>query len=218
MNPLEVHEAQFRAILDGDRQGAEATARQAVDQEFDLLACVEHGFIRGIREVGRLFEEGEYFLPELIQGAEAMSAAMSVLQPHFGSNEIAIRPSACVILGTVSGDIHDLGKTLVGTLLKANGYRVVDLGQSVPDERFVEAILQEQADVLGLSALLTTTMPGQSRVIRLLEEQGLRDQVNVLVGGAPVTREHAAEIGADGYAPNAALALEEVARLTEGQP
>jgi corrinoid protein of di/trimethylamine methyltransferase len=215
MDEHELHEVQYRAIVDGDRKGAEQAAREAVAQHIDLMACVEHGFARGIREVGRLFGTGDYFLPELIQGAEAMSVAMVILRPHFGNGGAAAETRSCVVLGTVSGDIHDIGKTLVRSLLEAHGYRVVDLGQSVPDQRFADAVRQEQASILGLSALLTTTMPGQRRVIRLLEQQGLRDQVAVLVGGAPVTREFAADIGADGYAPNAVLALEEVHRLIE---
>jgi len=215
MDEQELHEVQYRAVVDGDRKGAEQAARAAVEQHVDLMACMERGFARGISEVGRKFGTGDYFLPELIQGAEAMSAALRILQPHFGSDGKKAGSSACIVLGTVSGDIHDIGKTLVRSLLEARGYRVVDLGQSVPDERFVEAIQREQASILGLSALLTTTMPGQRRVIRLLEQAGLRDQVAVLVGGAPVTREFAADIGADGYAPNAVGALEEVHRLIE---
>lgn len=204
---------QQQAILAGDTELAVRLAHEALTTGADLLACIDRGFVAGIREVGRLWAEGEYFLPELVQGAEAMKAAMAVLRPELLKlgTEHEQRPQ--VVLGTVKGDIHDIGKSLVGTVFEANGFEVVDLGRDVTDEVFVEAVEKSGAQILGMSALLTTTMPGQGRVIELLKERGLREGLVVLVGGAPVTRRFADQIGADGYAANAMAALAEARRL-----
>jgi len=215
MEARELFERQRQAVLDGDAARAAALAREAVSSGADPQACVDRGYVAGIREVGRLFEEGELFLPELMQGADAMKSAMDVLRPELlRARGGGAASGPAVVIGTVQGDIHDIGKMLVATMLEAHGFRLVDLGSDVPDARFVEAAEREASPLLALSALLTTTMPGQGRVIALLRERGLRDRVRVLVGGAPVTRGYAAEIGADGYAPSAVEAVAEARRLT----
>jgi len=209
----ELLEKQRQAILAGDTERAVELAHEALATGADLLACIDDGFVAGIREVGRLWTEGEYFLPELVQGAEAMTAAMAVLRPELLKLGSGYEQRTQVVLGTVKGDIHDIGKSLVGTVFEANGFEVVDLGRDVPDEVFAETVESSGARILGMSALLTTTMSGQQRVIDLLKERGLREGLVVLVGGAPVTRRFAEEIGADGYAANAMAALAEARRL-----
>ena len=213
MDLRDLLEEQRRAVLAGDTERAVELAREALATGADVLVCIDDGFVAGIREVGRLWAEGEYFLPELVQGAEAMKAAMAVLRPELRKLGAGREQRTRVVLGTVQGDIHDIGKSLVGTVLEANGFEVVDLGRDVPDEAFVDEVASSGPRMLGLSALLTTTMSGQGRVIELLRERGLRDAVVVLVGGAPVTRRFAEEIGADGYAANAMAALLEARRL-----
>lgn len=213
MDHSDLHERQRQAILDGETELAVALAQEAIDVGADLGDCVDCGFAKGIREVGRLWEEGEYFLPELVQGADAMKAAMAVLRPEFLKDGDGTREQHKVVLGTAAGDIHDIGKALVGTILEANGFVVVDLGKDVANETFVEAVVSETPAVLGMSALLTTTMPRHSEVIELLEERGLRDQVKVIVGGAPLTRAFADGIGADDYGANAMEALSVVRKL-----
>ncbi len=207
---------QRQAVLDGRVDEAVAAAREAVTAGVDLNECIEEGYVAGIREVGRLWEEGEYFLPELMQGADAMKAAMGVLRPAF----LAVNPGGVsgpkVVIGTVKGDIHDIGKTLVATFLEANGFVVNDLGRDVSAERFVDAVENDGAELVCLSALLTTTMPAQGDVVEMLKEKGLRSTVKVLVGGAPVTRAGAGQIGADGYAANAVSAVAEARRLAGG--
>lgn len=213
MDHRELHERQRQAVLDGEMDLAVKLAQEAIEVGADLGDCVDHGFARGIREVGRLWEEGEYFLPELVQGADAMKAAMAVLRPEFLNSRSDAREQHKVLLGTAAGDIHDIGKALVGTILEANGFLVVDLGKDVANETFVEAVLSETPAVLGVSALLTTTMPRHAEVIELLKERGLRDQVKVILGGAPLTRAFAEEVGADAYAANAMEALSEIRKL-----
>jgi corrinoid protein of di/trimethylamine methyltransferase len=213
MNMQELLTAQKQSILDGDQEAAVRLASEAVEAGADPSRCIEEGYAAGIQEVGRLWEEGEYFLPELVQGADAMKAAMQTLRPALLKDKTDAAPGSKVVIGTIAGDIHDIGKTLVATILEANGFEVIDLGADVPISEFVDRAEAEQARIIGLSALLTTTMSGQGQLIQLLRERGLRDRFSVLVGGAPVTRAYAEEIGADGYAPNAMAALDEARRL-----
>jgi corrinoid protein of di/trimethylamine methyltransferase len=196
-----------RAVLDGDREGAVRLAREALERGIDPVEIVEKGFAAGIREAGCRWEEGVYFLPELAFSAEAMKAAMDVVQPSLLKDPSRGISKGTVIIGTIQGDIHDIGKTLVATMLAANGYRVIDLGSDVAYGRFVEEAKNNQADLVCMSALLTTTMVGQKEVIRLLGNAGLRRRVRVLVGGAPTNGAWAGEIGADGYAENAVEAV-----------
>jgi corrinoid protein of di/trimethylamine methyltransferase len=177
-------------------------AQQALDQGLDPLECINRGLSPGIDRVGELFATGEYFLPDLIIGGDAMKAALDVLEPALAggqSREILGQ----VVLGTVEGDLHEIGKTLVGTMLTANGFRVTDIGVDKPAADFVAAVKDSGATLVGASALLTTTMLHQQEVIEALKEAGLRDQVKVMIGGAPVTENWAEKIGADGYAEDA---------------
>ena len=203
-----------QAVIDGEPDDAEELAKQALDQSLDPLICINEGLTKGIQRVGYLFASGEYFLPELIIGAEAMKRALAVLEPAMvgdQSREVVGR----VVLGTVEGDMHEIGKTLVGTMLIANGFKVIDIGVDQSADQFVAAVKENDADMVGASALLTTTMLQQKKLIEALEEAGLRDQVKVMVGGAPVTESFASEIGADGYAEDAISAVDLAFRLVD---
>ncbi len=197
-----------QAILDGDAGGAETLAGKALSEKYPVLEVIEKGFVAGIREVGRLWEEGTMFLPELVMGAEAMKKAMAVLQPALEGAGGAGSSLGHVVIGTIEGDIHDIGKTLVATMLSANGFEITDLGADVPAGRFVDEAVEKGAGCIAISALLTTTMHGQRKVIEELENREVRGKVRVLVGGAPCNDEWAKEIGADGYAGDAVAAVQ----------
>ncbi len=194
-------------ILGGDSARAYELARRAMEEKCPPLEVIENGFVKGIKEVGRLWEEGSLFLPELVMAAEAMKKAMAVLQPALEGQAAAPSAQGHVVIGTIEGDIHDIGKTLVATMLSANGFEITDLGADVPVERFVEEAENVKADCIAISALLTTTMNGQKRVIERLEERSMRQKVRVVVGGAPCSEEWAREIDADGYAGDAVGAV-----------
>ncbi len=196
-----------QAIIDGDAERSWELARLTLERGMDVLEVVEKGFVEGIREVGRLWEDGELFLPELVIGADAMKKAMGVHRPALAGGEGGPDKLGHVVIGTIEGDIHDIGKTLVATMLSANGFEVTDLGADVPVAKFVETAADKGADWIAISALLTTTMPGQKKVIEQLEAKSLRGDVKVMVGGAPCSSEWAAEIGADGYAGDAVAAV-----------
>ncbi|MGB8953280.1 MAG: corrinoid protein [Candidatus Aminicenantales bacterium] len=217
MEPEDLWKRMEQSIIEGNKEDAESLAREAVEKKRNLLEAVERGFVPGIQKVGDLWEKGEYFLPELITSAECMKAAMAVLQPELEKARIKTPSTGRVIIGTVAGDIHDIGKNLVASMLSANGFEVTDLGADVPLEQFGEKALEKKADFICLSALLTTTMLGQRRVIEMLREKNLRKQFMVLVGGAPVTEKWAEDIGADGYAENAVAAVHLARRLVQGQ-
>jgi len=195
-----------QAILDGDHDLARSLASRALADGFDLLETIDQGFSPGIREAGKRWEDGVYFLPELAFSAEAMKAAMTVLLPALKEQTRQSTSKGRVVIGTVQGDIHDIGKTLVATLLSANGYEVIDLGADVPHERFIESVVEHKPDYLCMSALLTTTMVGQRHVIEQLEQKDLRAGVRIVVGGAPTSETWARDIGADGHASSAAAA------------
>jgi len=194
------------AVVEGDATRARALAEQLVAAGDDLMAAVEHGFAAGIRRVGELWEEGEYFLPELVQGAEAMKAAMAVIVPALARERAGELSRGRVVLGTVKGDLHDIGKGLVGVLLAAHGFEVHDLGHDVAVERFVERARALEADVVAASALLTTTMPEQRRLAEAIAAAAWIKRPRLLVGGAPTSRAWADSIGA-GWAENALRAV-----------
>jgi corrinoid protein of di/trimethylamine methyltransferase len=209
----ELFKQMAQAVIDGDDEEAEALAQQALDQGVDALDCINQGYTVGMDEVGELFSTGEYFLPDLILGGEAMKAALAVLEPALKAAGQEREVLGHVVLGTVKSDIHEIGKSLVGTMLSANGFEVYDLGIDIESEVFVEKAREYKADIVALSALLTTTMLHQREVIEHLAEAGLRDQVKVMVGGSPVTQGWAEQIGADGFAEDAATAVVEAKRL-----
>lgn len=201
------------AVLKGNRDRCAQLASDALANQCEILDVIENGFSLGIRRAGELWEQGEYFLPELAFSAESMKAAMDVLQPALLEDESVVDSRGLVIIGTVQGDIHDIGKTLVATMFAANGYRVIDLGADVAYERFIEEARPHQSSLVCMSALLTTTMAGQKTVIDKLNREGLRENVKVLVGGAPATAIWAEEIGADAYADNAVEAVKKAKSL-----
>jgi corrinoid protein of di/trimethylamine methyltransferase len=208
----ELFESLTQAVIDGEEEEAEALVKQALEQGVDPLACINEGLMKGIEEVGELFSNGTYFLPELIQGAGAMKAALEILEPHLVGKEQR-QVVGKVVLGTVAGDQHEIGKTLVGTMLTANGFQVFDIGVDRKADDFVAAIEEHGADIVGASALLTTTLLENKRLIDSIVEAGLRDKVKVIIGGAPVTAEFAKEIGADGYADDAIAAVNVARKL-----
>jgi trimethylamine corrinoid protein len=203
------------AIVSGDRAVAAALAAEAVGSGLDLTEVIEKGYVPGLQKVGELWERGEYFLPELIGSAESMKAAMAVLEPELRRKKIEVRTGGKIIIGTVEGDIHDIGKNLVASMLQAGGFEVHDLGADVKLERFIEQAEAVGAGTICLSALLTTTMSNQKRFIGLLRDKGLRAKYKVIVGGAPASRKWADEIGADGYAENAIAAVKLMKSLAE---
>ena len=200
-----------RCILDGNASQAADLARACLDAGLDPLQALDP-FVAAIRHAGDLFEEGEFFLPQLLLASDAMKAALAVIFPGSGAAASPLSRGT-VLAGTVQGDIHEIGKNLVCALLSANGFRVIDLGGDVHLDTFLDQARQLQPDLLALSALLTTTMMQQKNLIVRLQETGLRGQVKVMVGGAPVTADWARSIGADGYAPDAARAVDEALRL-----
>ena len=195
-----------QAVIDGDVEEARRLARAWAESGADPLEAVEHGFAEGIRRVGELWEEGEYFLPELIQGAEAMKAALETLRPWLGATRGGTGRKGCVVIGTVQGDLHDIGKSLVATMLSAHGFEVHDLGSDVPVARFVKEARLHGADIVAASALLTTTMVAQRDLARAVRDAGLTPPPRILIGGAPTTPEWAAEVGAF-HAENALRAV-----------
>jgi len=204
-----------QAVIDGEAEEAGEVARQALDQNLDPLICINEGLTKGIERVGELFASGEYFLPELILGADAMKkVALDILEPAMVDDQ-AREVVGRVVMGTVEGDMHEIGKTLVSTMLTANGFKVFDIGVDQSTEIFIDAIKENDAEIVGASALLTTTMQQQRKLIEAIEEAGLRDRVKVIVGGAPVTESFAAEIGADGYAEDAISAVDLAFRLID---
>jgi corrinoid protein of di/trimethylamine methyltransferase len=213
MSQEELFSKMRRAIVEGDKEEAAALAKEAIAKKLDLNEVIEKGYIPGIQKVGELWEKGEYFLPELITSAECMKAAMELLQSELEKAHLAVKSLGKVVIGTVEGDIHDIGKNLVSSILSANGFAVTDLGADVKLEKFIDTAEREKADLICLSALLTTTMLGQKKLIELLKGRNLYGRFKVMVGGAPVNQKWAEAIGADGYAENALTAVEAVKQL-----
>jgi corrinoid protein of di/trimethylamine methyltransferase len=205
-----------QSIIDGDSDVSAELARRAVDQGINPLEAISEGFVRGVNKVGEDFAKGDAFLPELVMAGEAMKAAVAVLEPELAKRGTERTMLGKVILCTVEGDIHEIGKTLVGTMLSSAGFKVFDLGVDVPVMKVVEKAREVNADIVAMSALLTTTMVHQKDVIEALEDIGIRSKVKVMVGGAPVTKEWVKQIGADGYSEDAIGAIK-VAKQLLGQ-
>ena len=197
----------FESVLQGNKEQAIELAQKSIELKYDPLKVIDEGFIKGIKKVGELWEEGTYFLPELVLGAETVKSALSVLQPILLERNIQRKATGRVIIGTVQGDIHDIGKTIVATMLSANGFEVIDLGVDVPNQTFVQKVKEYQINFLCMSSLLTTTMQNQAKVIEELVKAKIRENLKVMVGGAPTSREWANQIGADLYAENAVEAV-----------
>ncbi len=209
----ELYKKMAQSVIEGDEDEAGALAQQALEAGVEPLDAINKGYTAGMDVVGELFATGEYFLPDLILGGEAMKAALAVLEPALKERGEQREVLGTIVLGSVKGDIHEIGKALVGTMLSANGFEVYDLGIDIASNEFVTKAQEHNADIVALSALLTTTMLHQREVIELLAEAGLRDRVKVMVGGSPVTPEWAEQIGAEGFAEDAATAVGVAKRL-----
>ena len=199
----ELFQAMAQSIIDGETEAAEALAKRSIELGIDPLEAINQGFVAGVNYVGNEFSCGNAFLPELVMAGEAMKAAVSTLEPEMARRGTQREMLGKVVLGTVHGDIHDIGKTLVGTMLSSAGFEVYDLGVDVPVMTLVDKAREVDADIVAVSALLTTTMVRQRDVVEALEDMGLRLRVKVMAGGAPVTSEWVKEIGADGYSEDA---------------
>ena len=198
-------------LIKGNYPEMPKLVQQALDATIPPSKILNEGLVAGMDVVGEKFRRDEFFMPEVLIAARAMQAGMDILRPKLV--ETGVKLAGKVVLGTVKGDLHDIGKNLVGMMLEGSGFQVVDLGIDIPPEKFVDAVRTNQPDVLGLSALLTTTMPKMKETIESLIEAGMRNKVKIMVGGAPVTEKFAKDIGADGYAPDAATAVEKVREL-----
>jgi corrinoid protein of di/trimethylamine methyltransferase len=199
----EIFDKMAQSIIDGDGEAAEALAREAIRMSLDPLEAITQGFVVGVNQVGDAFACGRAYLPELVMAGEAMKAAVAVLEPEMKAKGSERQMRGTIVLATVEGDIHEIGKSLVGTMLGASGFEVHDLGVDVPIEQIVAKAQEVDADIICLSALLTTTMVRQRELIAALEQAGLRKRIKVMVGGAPVTREWVTSIGADGFSEDA---------------
>ncbi len=213
-----IFSAMAQSIMDGDADVAEKLALDALEAGIDPLDAINQGFILGLDKVGELFNAGEAYLPELVMAGEAMKAAVTALEPEMARRGKGREILGKVVLGTIEGDIHDIGKSLVGTMLSVAGFKVFDLGVDVPVLTLIEKAREESADIIGVSALLTTTMVKQRDVVEALEDMNLRAAIKVIVGGAPVTRDWADEIGADGYSQDAMGAVTAAKQLLSATP
>lgn len=202
-----------QAIISGKKDQAEALAKEALDQGVSPGDILNKGLVAGMNVVGQKFKANEFYVPEVLIAARAMKAAMEHLKPALA--ETGTEPVARVAIGTVKGDLHDIGKNLVAMMLEGAGFEIVDLGVDVKPEKFVETVKDRKTQVVALSALLTTTMPAMKDTIETLKAAGLRDKVQIMIGGAPVTQNYCDEIGADGYAPDAASAVDKARELLQ---
>jgi 5-methyltetrahydrofolate--homocysteine methyltransferase len=200
-----VIEQVYANVISGRHKDIIGLVQAALNQGLPPNMILQDGMIAAMREVGRLFEAGEYYVPEMLVAARAMQAGMNVLRPYLAGDDA--HPAGRVAIGTVEGDIHDIGKNLVKMMLEGAGFEVLDLGVDVAPAKFLSSVIHDHVDILAMSALITTTMQNMHPVIDLLEKSGVRQQVKILVGGAPLTNEFANQIGADGYAPDASRAV-----------
>jgi 5-methyltetrahydrofolate--homocysteine methyltransferase len=211
MNMETILQKLFNAVLEGDFDGVETNVTAALEAGLDPNAILNDGMIAAMREVGVRFEAGEYYVPEMLIAARAMQSGMVLLKPHLQKTEQ--KSNGRVLMGTVKGDLHDIGKNLVGLMLEGAGYEIIDLGVDVPAEEFVKKAIELKPDVIGMSALLTTTMASMKTTLDALDAAGLRRNIKVIVGGAPVTDTFAQQIEADGFSPDASRAVNLVNEL-----
>ncbi len=207
----ELLESLKEAVITGNAPAAKELTEKALAENIPAKSILDDALIPGMMVVGEKFKNNEYYVPEVLIAARAMYAALDLLRPILSQSDV--EPIGTVVIGTVKGDLHDIGKNLVRMMLEGGGFKVIDLGVDVAPEKFIEAIKEHNANILAMSALLTTTMPSMKLTIDALAEANLRDKVKVMVGGAPVTQEWAEEIGADGYAPDAASAVDKAKEL-----
>lgn len=206
--PTELGEKLDAALRQGDSDAAETLAKAMLDQGVEPFALVQEALVPTLTDVGQKFQNFEIFLPELMMAGEAAERVTALLEGVMLSEGKSAMAIGTVVLGQVEGDIHDIGRNILAILLKSHGFKVIDLGRSVPASAFLEAAQKEKADIVGLSALMTTTLPAQRRTVHLFEEVGARQQVKIAIGGGATNQGWADEIGADGYAPDAASAVE----------
>ena len=211
----ELHQGLSDAVLDMDEDKAEELAKEVVAEELDAYAAIDSGLAHGMERAGALFEDGEYFVPELILCSDAMYKGLDVLKPHLKVEGHGRKPRA--VIGVVEGDTHDIGKNLVRIMTEAGGFDMTDLGRDVPPNVFIDRAVEEDAELILVSTLMTTTMSKMSDVIKLLIERGLRDRFKVMVGGGPISQAFADRIGADGYSRNAAEAVRLAKSLVEAE-
>ena len=195
----------YNAVLEGNAADSKSGVTAAIAEGIAPETILKDGLISAMGEVGRLFEENEYFVPEMLVSARAMQSGLALLKPHLA--DAGAISAGTVVIGTVKGDLHDIGKNLVAMMLEGAGFKVINLGRDVAPEKFVAAVQEHSAHIVGISALMTTTMPAMKRTIDALEKAGLRDRVKVMIGGAPVNQAYADEIGADGYAKDSTIAV-----------
>lgn len=201
----------FEAVIAGKKDDAEDKVKRALDENVDPAEILKNGLIAAMTEVGDRFERGDFYVPEMLVAAKAMQSGLALLKPLLMEEDVL--SSGKVVVGTVKGDLHDIGKNLVAMMLEGAGYEIVDLGTDVSPSQFAEAVREHSPTVVGMSALLTTTMPEMANTIEALEDLGVRESVKVIVGGAPVTQEYASNVGADGFAPDASRAVKLVQQL-----
>jgi len=194
----------YQGVLEGDLEGVRESVGKAVQAGLNADKILKEGLIPAMTEVGRLFEEGEYFVPEMLVAARAMQGGLEILKPLLVEEDV--KPVGKVVIGTVKGDLHDIGKNLVAMMMEGVGFEVIDLGTDVPPDKFAEQVREKGADIVAMSALLTTTMTNMAAVIKAITEAGLREKVKIMIGGAPITDDYTRKIGADGYAQDASQA------------
>ena len=209
--PMQDLSALRKAVIEGDVQASVTAARAALQEGVQPVDLISQGISPAMAEVGKLFEEGEYFVPELLMAARATKEIFVILRPLLA--QAGSKPMAHVVLGTVQGDLHDIGKNLVAAMLEGGGFEVTDLGVDVAPETFIAAVKKRPVQIVGLSALLTTTMPAMKTTIEAFRAAGIREQIKIMVGGAPVTSKYAETIGADGYSETAAASVDLARRL-----
>jgi len=198
-------------LIKGKAPEVKQLVQKAIDEGEDVEKVLNEGLVAGMSVVGVKFKANEFYVPEVLIAARAMKAGMEILRPILADKNI--KGVGTVVLGTARGDLHDIGKNLVAMMLEGAGFEIIDLGVDVSPEKFIETAKEKKADLIGLSALLTTTMPSMKDVVKAMGESSLKDKVKVMIGGAPVTQSYADEIGADGYAPDAASAVDEAKQL-----
>jgi corrinoid protein of di/trimethylamine methyltransferase len=211
MEAPELYKQLADAVVNMDEDKAKELAQAVIESGFDAYEAIDSGLAKGMEQAGKLFEEEEYFVPELIICSDAMNAGIAILKPHLKPAEISVQHKA--VIGVIEGDTHDIGKNLVRIMLEAGGFNVLDLGRDVPPRTFVEKAIEINAELILISSLMTTTMDGMEDVIKIIHERGLREKFKVAVGGGPLSQAFADRIGADGYAKNAAEAVRLCNRL-----